>query len=106
MGEGLCPRRQGDLPMTPSDLQYTTEEELIADQFARNSYLVSECDKHPGSYYRTYSRLETIERIDQSLHVNGDKLLALINRNELQKKALIMIVLRRYFPECPVCRLN
>lgn len=92
--------------MTPSDLQYTTEEEMIADQFARSSYLVSECGKHPGSYYRTYSRLETIDRIDQSLHVKSDKLLALIKRNELQKKALIVIALRKYFPVCPVCRLN
>ena len=89
--------------MNAQDLPYTAEEEMIVDQFARNSRLVTECEKHPGNYYRTYSRPETVDRIDGLLNLGGDKMLALIKRNELQKKALILIALRRYGDRCAVC---
>ena len=92
--------------MVPSDLPYTSEEEMLADQFARNSRLVVECTRHPGQLYRAYSRLETINRIDACLNDKNDRLLALIKRNELQKKALVVIVLRNYPDECPQCRLH
>jgi hypothetical protein len=92
--------------MVPSDLPYTSEEEMLADQFARNSRLVVECTRHPGQLYRAYSRLETINRIDSRLNDKNDRLLGLIKRNELQKKALIVIVLRNYPDECPLCRLH
>ena len=92
--------------MVPSDLPYTSEEEMLADQFARNAHLVVECSRHPGQYYRAYSRLETINRIDACLNDRTDRLLALIKRNELQKKALIVIVLRNYPDECPLCRAH
>ena len=92
--------------MVPSDLPYTSEEEMLADQFARNSHLVIECERHPGQLYRAYSRLETINRIDAWLTEKADRLLALIKRNELQKKALIVIVLRNYPDDCPMCRLH
>lgn len=92
--------------MVPSDLPYTSEEEMLADQYARNSRLVVECSRHPGQFYRAYSRLETINRIDSTLNDQGDRLLALIKRSELQKKALIVIVLRNYPDECPHCRLH
>ena len=92
--------------MVPADLPYTSEEEMLGDQFARNSRLVVECTRHAGQLYRAYSRLETINRIDQSLSDRTDRLLALIKRNELQKKALIVIVLRNYPDACPLCRLH
>lgn len=92
--------------MVPSDLPYTSEEEMLADQYARNSRLVTECTRHPGQLYRACSRLETINRIDLALSDPGDRLLALIKRSELQKKALIVIVLRNYPDECPLCRLH
>jgi len=92
--------------MVPSDLPYTSEEEMLADQYARNCRLVVECGKHPGQLHRAYSRLETINRIDSALQDRSDRLLALIKRNELQKKALIVIVLRNYPDECPLCRLH
>jgi hypothetical protein len=92
--------------MVPSDLPYTSEEEMLADQFARNSRLVVECSRHPGQHYRAYSRLDTINRIDACLHDKNDRLLTLIKRNELQKKALIVIVLRNYPDDCPQCRLH
>ncbi len=92
--------------MVPSDLPYTSEEEMLADQYARNSRLVVECEKHPGQLYRAYSRLDTIHKIDSALEDRHDRLLALIKRNELQKKALIVIVLRNYPDECPLCRMH
>jgi len=92
--------------MVPSDLPYTSEEEMLADQFARNTRLVVECSRHPGQIHRAYSRLETINRIDSALQDRNDRLLTLIKRNELQKKALIVIVLRNYPDECPLCRLH
>ena len=92
--------------MVPSDLPYTSEEEMLADQFARNAHLVVECSRHAGQYHRAYSRLETINRIDARLKDSTDRLLALIKRNDLQKKALIVIVLRNYPDECPLCRLH
>ena len=92
--------------MVPSDLPYSSEEEMLADQFARNSRLVVECSQHPGQFHRAYSRLETINRIDGALHDKNDRLLALIKRSELQKKALVVIVLRNYPDECPLCRLH
>ena len=92
--------------MVPSDLPYTSEEEMLADQYARNAQLVVECDKHAGQLYRAYSRLETIHKIDSALQDKHDRLLALIKRNELQKKALIVIVLRNYPDECPLCRMH
>ena len=92
--------------MVPSDLPYTTEEEMLADQFARNSGLVTECAKHPGQFYRVYSRLETINRIDANLKGKSDRLLELIKRNDLQKKALVVITLRNYPDECPLCRMH
>ena len=98
--------KENQRAMVPSDLPYTSEEEMLADQFARNSRLVVECTRHPGRLYRAYSRLETINRIDACLNDKNDRLLALIKRNELQKKALIVIVLRNYPDECPQCRLH
>lgn len=92
--------------MVPSDLPYTSEEEMLADQYARNARLVVECEKHPGQFYRAYSRLDTINRIDATLADQGDRLLNLIKRSELQKKALIVIVLRNYPDQCPFCRMH
>jgi hypothetical protein len=92
--------------MVPSDLPYTSEEEMLADQYAKNSCLVVECDRHPGQLYRAYNRLETINRIDAALNEKNDRLLSLIKRSELQRKALIVIVLRNYPDECPLCRLH
>ena len=92
--------------MAPSELPYTSEEEMIVDQFAKNARLVAECNRHPGSYYRTYPPVRTIERIEEVLQLNTDKLLTLIKRNELQKKALILIVLRKYGEKCTVCRVH
>jgi hypothetical protein len=92
--------------MVPSDLPYTSEEEMLADQFARNSGLVVECNNHAGQLHRAYSRLETINRIDGVLARSNDRLLTLIKRNDLQKKALIVIVLRNYPDECPLCRMH
>jgi hypothetical protein len=92
--------------MTPSDLPYTDEEEIIAEQIARNSDLVAECERHPGTYYRAYSAARTIEKIDEALLTNADKLLALIKRNELQKKALIMLALRKYGEKCAQCLVH
>lgn len=92
--------------MAPSELPYSSEEEMILDQFAKNARLVAECQLHPGSYYRTYSPARTIERIDELVELKTDKLLALIKRNELQKKALILIVLRKYGEKCAVCPVH
>lgn len=92
--------------MVPTDLPYTSEEEALADQFAKNSELVRECSKHPGEFFRAYSRLETIERIDKALSMKGDRLLSLIHRNELQKKALVVIVLRNYQDKCRLCGMH
>ena len=89
--------------MVPSELPYTSEEEALADQFARNSGLVTECSRHPGELVRAYSRLETIERIDKSLESSNDRLLALLRRNDLQKKALVVLVLRNYPESCRRC---
>jgi len=92
--------------MGTGELPYTSEEEMIADHFARTSRLVTECAAHPGSFYRTYSRFETIEEIDRSLQINGDRSLALIKRNALQKKALVVIIMRKYPDRCPQCGLH
>lgn len=92
--------------MVPSDLPYTTEEEMLADQFARNTGLVIECSKHTGQFYRAYNRLETINRIDSSLKDKSERLLGLIERNDLQKKALVVITLRNYPDQCPLCGLH
>jgi hypothetical protein len=92
--------------MVPSELPYNSEEEVIAEQFAKNVLLVAECDRHPGSYYRVYPGGKAIDKIDQALERNTDKLLALIKRSELQKKALVMIVLRKYGEKCPLCPVH
>ena len=89
--------------MVPSDLPYTSEEEALADQFARNSGLVTECSTHSGELFRACSRLETIERIDKAIESSSDRLLALLHRNELQKKALVVLVLRNYPDACKRC---
>jgi hypothetical protein len=92
--------------MVPSDLPYTSEEEMIADQFSKNIGLVLECPKHPGQLYRAYSRQETIEKLDHYLQDKNDRLISLIHRNELQKKALIVIALRNYPDECAGCKAH
>lgn len=92
--------------MVPADLPYSTEEEMLADQFAKTAGLVIECSRHPGQIYRAYSRLETINKIDAQLKDKGEKLLALIHRSELQKKALLVIVLRNYPEECALCKMH
>ena len=92
--------------MVPSELPYTSEEEVIAEQFAKNARLVAECDRHPGHYYRVYPGGKAIEKIDHALERNTDKLLALIKRSELQKKALVMVVLRKYEDRCPLCPVH
>jgi hypothetical protein len=102
-GKGLLAAlEQKDLEAILSGMP-TKEEEVLADQYARNAGLVAECAKHPGRYYRCYSRLDAIERIDRRLHFSQDRLLALIERNDLQKKALIVMVLGNYRDECPQC---
>ena len=92
--------------MMPADLPYTGEEEVIAEQFARNVRLVAECSVHPQSYYRLYRGSEAIGKIDDAVQRNTDKLLTLIKRNDLQKKALIMVVLRKYDDRCPLCPVH
>lgn len=92
--------------MAPLELPYSSEEEVIAEQFAKNVRLVAECELHPGSYYRVYPGPKAIERIDRALELNADKLLALIKRSELQKKALVMVVLRKYEEKCPLCPVH
>jgi hypothetical protein len=92
--------------MTPSDLPYSSEEEVIAEQFAKNIGLVGECPRHAGSYYRLYPGGKAIEKIDQALERNTDKLLALIKRSELQKKALVLVALRKYEEKCPLCPVH
>jgi hypothetical protein len=92
--------------MVPADLPYSSEEELIADQFAKNSGLVLECPRHPGQLYRAYSRLESIQMIDRHLQDQSDRLMSLIYRNELQKKALIVVALRNYPEECSRCKTH
>lgn len=95
--------QQGDLRMMLSGSP-TKEEQLLADQFARNAGLVVECSRHSGQFYRCYPSLETIERMSGKLHVNHDRLLALIERSDLQKKALILMALANYPDRCPQCR--
>jgi hypothetical protein len=103
----LCPpQNKRARPMVPSDLPYTSEEEMLADQFARNSGLVIECSRHSGQFYRAYNRLETINRIDSCVKDKSDRLLELIKRNDLQKKALVVITLRNYPDECPLCKMH
>lgn len=103
-GEGLrLALQQGDLRAMLSATP-TREEEVLADQYARNAGLVVECSRHSGQFYRCYPPLETIERMNGRLHLNHDRLLALIERSELQKKALILIVLANYRDECPQCK--
>ena len=92
--------------MSPVDLPYSSEEEVIAEQFARNIRLVAECDRHPGSFYLIYTGIKALDKIDHALQLNGDKLLSLIKRNDLQKKALLMVVLRKYAEKCPRCPVH
>jgi hypothetical protein len=82
----------------------THEEEVLADQYARNVGLIAECARHPGHFYRCYSGIEAIDRIDSKLQLGQDRLLALIKRNDLQKKALIVMVMSHYQDECPQCK--
>jgi hypothetical protein len=82
----------------------THEEEVLADQYARNAGLIAECARHPGRFYRCYSGVEAIDRIDGRLPQSQDRLLALIKRNDLQKKALIVMALSYYEDECPQCK--
>ena len=93
-------------PMAPADLPYTSEEEVIAEQFVKNIRLVAECDQHPGTYYRVYPGRKAIEKIDHAMQLNTDKPLTLIKRSELQKKALVMVVLRKYEEKCPLCPVH
>jgi len=79
---------------------------VIVEQFAKNAGLVAECAHHPGNYYRMYPGSKAIEKIDFALRSNTDKLLALIKRSELQKKALVMVVLRKYEEKCPLCPVH
>src|SRR5687768_9624615 len=81
----------------------THDEEVLADQYARNAGLVAECARHPGRFYRCYSGIEAIDRIDSKVQLSQDRLLALIERNDLQKKALIVMALSHYQDECPQC---
>lgn len=90
--------------MDPAELPYTTEEEAIADQYAKNAQLLTECGRHSGQFYRAGSRLDALERIDGHLGTTGDRLLSLIKRNDLQKKALVVVALRKYGEECPLCK--
>lgn len=92
--------------MVPSELPYSSEEEVIAEQFAKNVLLIAECERHPGSYYRLYPGPRAVEKIDLALQLNADKLLGLIKRSELQKKALVMVVLRKYEEKCPLCPVH
>lgn len=82
----------------------THDEEVLADQYARNARLVTECARHPGRFYRCYSGIEAIDRIDSKVQLGQDRLLALIKRSDLQKKALIVMALSHYQDECPQCK--
>lgn len=82
----------------------THDEEVLADQYARNARLVAECARHPGRFYRCYSGIEAIDRIDSKVQLGQDRLLALIKRSDLQKKALIVMALSHYQDECPQCK--
>ena len=90
----------------PTDLPYSSEEEVIAEQLAKNLRLIAECERHPGSYFRVYPGNKVIEKIDHAVQANADKLLTLIKRTELQKKALVLVVLRKYAEKCPLCPVH
>jgi hypothetical protein len=89
--------------MDAAEPPYTTEEETLADQFVKNASLVTECTRHPSQFYQARSRRDTLERIDRHLE-KGERLLTLIKRDELHKRALIAIVLRKYLEKCPLCK--
>ena len=89
--------------MDATEFPYTTEEETLADQFVKNARLVTECTRHPSQFYQARSRRDTLERIESHLK-NGERLLILIKRDELHKRALIAVVLRKYLEECPLCK--
>jgi hypothetical protein len=82
---------------------YSHEEQVLADQIAKNAGVIVECQKHPMQYYKPLNRLDTLNRIDSFIMKKQDDLLKLINRSDIQRKALVMIALRDYGDRCPRC---
>ena len=88
--------------MSADTPKFSDEELLLVDQLVHNADLLTECKTHPLYFYKAHSRLKALEVIDRYL-ATGQETLKVTGRNEIQLKALMLVVLRKYPERCTRC---